>query len=81
MLKGLPKRPYIELETYPLPSPHLMRDVLATVQERACQSGADAIYAPKAGRAYVYAIALKWNDASPGSPAATPAPVDAPDPR
>lgn len=62
-VKTLPQRPYIELETFILPSPESIRDVLDTVQERACRDGADAIYAPKAGRAYVYAIALKWRDA------------------
>lgn len=57
---GLPQRPYIELETFNLPSPETMRRVLDIVQERACRDGADAIYAPKAGRVYSYAIALKW---------------------
>jgi hypothetical protein len=62
-VKTLPQRPYIELETFILASPESIRAVLDTVQERACHIGADAIYAPKAGRAYVYAIALRWNDA------------------
>jgi hypothetical protein len=45
------------------------------VHARACQDGADAIYAPKSGRGYVYAIALKWNTAPPAAPpAAAPAP-------
>jgi hypothetical protein len=70
-VKMLPQRPYIELETFILPSPESIRDVLDKVQERACRDGADAIYAPKAGRAYVYAIALKWNDApAPAAPRA-----------
>lgn len=65
----LPQRPYIELETFDLPSPASLRDVLDIVQERACRDGADAIYAPKGGRAYSYAIALKWNDApAPAAP-------------
>lgn len=68
-IKSLPQRPYIELETFFLHSPESMRDVLDAVQERACQDGADAIYAPKAGRAYAYAIALKWKDAPPAPPA------------
>jgi hypothetical protein len=72
-LKLLPQRPYIELETFNLHSPESMRDVLDIVQERACRDGADAIYAPKGGRAYSYAIALKWN-AAPAPPAA-PAPA------
>jgi hypothetical protein len=65
VVKSLPRRPYIELETLGLPSLESMRDVLDHVQERACRDGADAIYAPKAGRGYSYAIALKWNDAPP----------------
>jgi hypothetical protein len=70
--KNLPQRPFIELETFSLPSPESMQDVLDRVQERACQDGADAIYAPKAGRMYSYAIALKWQDAPP-PPASPPA--------
>jgi hypothetical protein len=70
-VKMLPQRPYIELETFILSSQGSIRDVLDSVQERACRDGADAIYAPKAGRAYVYAIALKWNDApAPAAPRA-----------
>jgi hypothetical protein len=68
--KTLPQRPYIELETFILPSPDTMQDVLNRVRERACQDGADAIYAPKTGRMYTYAIALKWQDAPP--PPASP---------
>jgi len=74
--KLLPERPYIELETFNLPSPDSMRGVLDLVQERACGDGADAIYAPKGGRVYSYAIALKWND--PPAPAAPPPPPAAP---
>jgi hypothetical protein len=59
-LYTLPERPYVELETFGLPSPESMRDVLHSVQDRACRDGADAIYAPKAGRGYAYAIAVKW---------------------
>jgi hypothetical protein len=68
----LPQRPFIELETFILPSPELLQDVLHRVQERACRDGADAIYAPKGGRAYSYAIALKWQNAPlpPASPSA-----------
>jgi hypothetical protein len=72
-LKLLPQRPYIELETFNLHSPESMRDVLDIVQERACRDGADAIYAPKGGRAYSYAIALKWSAAP--APGAAPAPA------
>ncbi|HEY0484442.1 MAG TPA: hypothetical protein VGD37_43275 [Kofleriaceae bacterium] len=72
-LKILPQRPYIELETFNLHSPESMRDVLDIVQERACRDGADAIYAPKGGRAYSYAIALKWSAAP--APAAAPPPA------
>jgi hypothetical protein len=63
-LSTRPERPFIELETFALPSPESMQDVVRMVQERACQDGADAIYAPKGGRGYSYAIALKWNAAS-----------------
>ncbi|HEX2688285.1 MAG TPA: hypothetical protein VHN14_16760 [Kofleriaceae bacterium] len=68
----LPQRPFIELETFNLPSPESLREVLDRIQEGACRDGADAIYAPKAGKAYSYAIALKWKDAS-----LTPAPPPA----
>jgi hypothetical protein len=61
VVKSLPERPYVEIETLPLPSLESLRDVLDHVQERACRDGADAIYAPKGGRMYSYAIALKWN--------------------
>ena len=74
IVKALPRRPYIELETFNLPSPESIRDVLDKVQDRACQDGADAIYAPKGGKTYSYAIALKWNDAAPPVPA-PPAPA------
>jgi len=67
-----PERPFIELETFNLPSLESMRDVVRLVQARACQGGADAIYAPKSGRGYGYAIALKWNDPAPPPPAAPP---------
>jgi hypothetical protein len=46
--------------------------VLVHVRERACRDGADAVYAPKGGRAYSYAIALKWNDAPPAPPPPAP---------
>ncbi len=62
-LNSLPERPFIELETFALPSPESMQDVVRMVQERACQDGADALYAPKGGRGYSYAIALKWKTA------------------
>src|SRR5262249_1664889 len=50
------------------------------VSERACRDGADAIYAPKGGRTYSYAIALKWNDPPPpaAAPPAPPPPAPAP---
>lgn len=70
----LPQRPFIELETFSLPSPELLREVLVRIQEPACRDGADAIYAPKAGKAYWYAIALKWKDAPP-PPAPPPSPA------
>ncbi|HEU4727588.1 MAG TPA: hypothetical protein VFT22_06860, partial [Kofleriaceae bacterium] len=76
-INGLPERPYIELETFELPSSGSMREVLDIVQERACRDGADAIYAPRGGRGYSYAIALKWNDA-PASPPAGPPPAGPP---
>lgn len=68
----LPQRPFIEIETFHVPSPESLREVLIRIQEPACQDGADAIYAPKAGKAYLYAIALKWKDAPP-PPAPPPA--------
>jgi|GEM_PF-6816638 len=61
ILNSRPDRPYIELETFGLPSPESIQDVIRMVQERACQDGADAIYAPKGGRGYAFAIALKWS--------------------
>jgi hypothetical protein len=73
MIYTLPQRPYVELETFALPSPESIHDVRRIVQERACRDGADAIYAPKGGRGYSYAIALKWNVAPPPA-APTPAP-------
>lgn len=72
-LQTLPQRPYVELETFSLPASDSMREVLDRVQARACQDGADAIYAPKGPRAYEFAIALKWKDAPPGAPP-TPSP-------
>jgi hypothetical protein len=68
-IERLPRRPYLELETFSLPGPESMREVLDSVRERACQAGADAVYAPKGGRTYSYAIALKWNDPAPAAPA------------
>jgi hypothetical protein len=70
--KILPERPFIELETFNLHSSESLNEALDAVRETACRDGADAIYAPKAGRSYVYAIALKWKDAPP-PPAAAPA--------
>jgi hypothetical protein len=67
-VERLPRRPYIELETFSLPGPESMREVLDLVHDRACQDGADAVYAPKGGRTYSYAIALKWNDPAPSPP-------------
>jgi hypothetical protein len=66
----LPARGFIELETFNLPSPASLSDVMLRLRASACRDGADAIYAPKAGRMYTYAIALKWRDAvlSPPSP-------------
>ena len=80
VIKSLPQRPYIEIETLQLPSLESIRDVLYHVQERACRDGADAIYAPKGGRVYSYAIALKWNDAPPvpATPPTGPPPAEAP---
>lgn len=75
-IERLPQRPYIELETFSLPGPESMREVLDLVGERACRDGADAVYAPKAGRTYSYAIALKWN--APPPAAAPPPPLPAP---
>jgi hypothetical protein len=77
-VERLPRRPYIELETFSLPGPESMREVLDLVHERACQDGADAVYAPKGGRTYSYAIALKWNDPPPVAPAAPAAAPVAP---
>ena len=75
----LPERPYIELETFDLASsPASMRDILDIVQERACRDGADAIYAPKAGRTYSYAIALRWNDPPPAAEPPPPQPAPPP---
>ena len=71
-VKALPQRPYLELETFNLPSLESIRDVLDKIGDRACQDGADAVYAPKGGKTYSYAIALKWNDAP--SPATRPRP-------
>lgn len=68
----LPQRPFIELETFHLPSPESLQGVLDRVWDRACRDGADAIYAPKGGEVYSYAIALKWQDAPP-PPASRPA--------
>jgi hypothetical protein len=76
-VERLPRRPYIELETFSLPGPASMREVLELVNERACRDGADAVYAPKGGRTYSYAIALKWQPAPPPAPA-PPAPAPPP---
>jgi hypothetical protein len=82
-VERLPQRPYIELETFSVPGPESMREVLDLVSERACRDGADAVYAPKGGRTYSYAIALKWQappaltptSPPPASPAPTSPPV------
>jgi hypothetical protein len=79
-VERLPQRPYIELETFSVPGPESMREVLDLVSERACRDGADAVYAPKGGRTYSYAIALKWRPASlppvpPVAPSSAPPPV------
>jgi hypothetical protein len=71
----LPRRPYIELETFNLNSSESLTEAVGRVRDSACGDGADAIYAPKAGKAYVYGIALKWSDAPPPAPApVTPPP-------
>ena len=62
VVTSLPQRAYTEIETIELPSLESMRDVVDHVQTRACHDGADAIYAPKGGRVYSYAIALKWKE-------------------
>lgn len=62
VIKSLPQRAYIEIETIELPSLESVGDVLDHVHARACHDGADAVYAPKGGRVYSYAIALKWKD-------------------
>jgi hypothetical protein len=76
-VERLPQRPYIELETFSVPGPESMREVLDLVNERACRDGADAVYAPKGGRTYSYAIALKWRPAAPPAPSAPPSPPSA----
>src|SRR3954454_20084404 len=76
-VERLPRRPYLELETFSLPGPESMREVLDLVNERACRDGADAVYAPKGGRTYSYAIALKWNDPPPPAPPPPPLPAPA----
>jgi hypothetical protein len=70
--KVLPQRPFIELETFNLHSSESLNEALDAIRDSACRDGADAIYAPKAGKTYVYAIALKWKDAPP-RPAPAPA--------
>jgi hypothetical protein len=72
LVKTLPQRPYIELETLQLPSLESIGDVIDHVHAQACRDGADAVYAPKGGRVYSYAIVLKWNAAPPPPPAAPP---------
>jgi hypothetical protein len=83
-VERLPRRPYLELETFSLPGPESMREVLDLVNERACRDGADAVYAPKGGRSYSYAIALKWQDlpapASPPPASPVPSPLAPPPP-
>ena len=63
--KTRPERPFFELETFNLHSRESLQEVLDAVRDSACRDGADAIYAPKNGRTYTYAIALKWQDAAP----------------
>jgi hypothetical protein len=58
----LPQRPYLEIETFDLPGIESSRDAFHLVRDRACKAGADAVYLPKGGRNYSYAIALRWND-------------------
>lgn len=80
VFKALPGRPYIEIETLPLPSVESMSDVIDRVHAQACRDGGDAVYAPKNGRVYSYAIVLKWNDAPAPAAAPTPAPAPVPPP-
>jgi hypothetical protein len=63
LVKELPRRPYVEIETLQLPSLESTSDVIDHVHAQACRDGGDAVYAPKGGRVYSYAIVLKWKDA------------------
>jgi hypothetical protein len=81
LVKTLPERPYVEIETLQLPSLESLGDVIDHVHAQACRDGADAVYAPKGGRVYSYAIILKWNDppaAAPAAPVAAPPEAPAP---
>jgi hypothetical protein len=68
LVKELPRRPYVEIETLQLPSLESTGDVIDHVHAQACRDGGDAVYAPKGGRVYSYAIVLKWNDPPPPAP-------------
>lgn len=78
VFKALPERPHIEIETIQLPSLESVSDVIDRVHAQACADGGDAVYAPKDGRVYSYAIVLKWNDARAPAPAAAPTPAAPP---
>jgi hypothetical protein len=71
LVKELPRRPYVEIETLQLPSLESTGDVFDHVHAQACGDGGDAVYAPKGGRVYSYAIVIKWKDA-PAAPAPPP---------
>ena len=73
LVKTLPARPYVEIETLQLPSLESLGDVIDHVHAQACRDGADAVYAPKGGRVYSYAIVVKWKDAPPPAPPPPPA--------
>ena len=77
-VKVLPQRPYLELETFDLPGIESAGDAFHRVHDRACKDGADAVYLPKGGKTYSYAIALRWTPAPAPAPApATPPPAPA----
>jgi hypothetical protein len=75
LVKTLPERPYLEIETLQLPSLESAGDVIDHVHAQACRDGADAVYAPKGGRVYSYAIVLKWKDAAAPPPVTPPPPA------
>ena len=78
LVKELPRRPYLEIETLQLPSLESTSDVFDHVHAPACRAGGDAVYAPKGGRVYSYAIVIKWNDPPAAPPAASPPPASPP---